>query len=166
MLSLVLLAACTLGGVEAAECKSPPPPASSSYWTFIEACGCSHLGSPPVASLDHPRYLKACAQWRERNLTTHALSRTAPIECGAPPARASSAYWDYVEACGCTSLTEPPAASADHDRYMRACADWRERNPPLLVVPVVLEPVAEPLRDAPAEPEAPKADPSPAPPGL
>jgi hypothetical protein len=50
----------------APECKNPPSSASSSYWDFIEACGCANLEPPSKASSDYDRFLKACSRWRQR----------------------------------------------------------------------------------------------------
>ncbi len=58
-----------------------------------------------------------------------ALSEApVPRECAAPPSRAESGYWSYIESCGCSQLDPPSRASADHDRFMKACSDWRERQ--------------------------------------
>ena len=50
-------------------------------------------------------------------------------ECQSPPSRTSGAYWGFIDACGCANLQAPSRASSDHDRYLKACASWRERNP-------------------------------------
>src|SRR5262245_17363125 len=50
-----------------AGCGRPPSVASSSYWDYIEACGCAQTLPPSRASLDYDRYLKACAKWRREN---------------------------------------------------------------------------------------------------
>jgi hypothetical protein len=138
-----------------AECRTPPSRTSSAYWSFIEACGCSGLEAPSRASSDYDRYLKACSQWRERNpylaaapsprpspsptagpQPSPAATPAAPVpatpvsrECATPPSRTSGAYWGFIEACGCASLEAPSRASSDYDRYEKACAQWRERNP-------------------------------------
>src|SRR5678815_760412 len=130
MLPLVMLAVLATGPAEPAECRNPPPRASSAYWTYVESCGCERLEAPPRASSDHDRFLKTCSAWRERNVTR---AGTARPECGNPPSRAASGYWEYIDACGCAGLDEPPLASSDHERYMRACGSWRERNPEIVV---------------------------------
>jgi hypothetical protein len=48
--------------------------------------------------------------------------------CRNPPSRASDGYWDYIAACGCARLEAPSRASSDHDRFLKACSDWRARN--------------------------------------
>jgi len=53
--------------------------------------------------------------------------------CRNPPSRASDAYWDYIGTCGCARLEAPSRASSDHDRFVKACSEWRERNPQLTV---------------------------------
>src|SRR5687767_11412731 len=68
----------------------------------------------------------------DRRLLMHAMAVLAlalqaspvPAECASPPGVASSSYWLYVESCGCASLEAPPAASEDHGRFLRACAEW------------------------------------------
>lgn len=111
------------------ECVAPPSRAESGYWNYIEACGCAQLEPPSRASSDYDRYLKACSAWRERQAQAVASRPLATPECDDPPSRASDGYWDYIEACGCSRLEAPSKASADHDRFMKDCADWRERNP-------------------------------------
>jgi len=130
MLPVVMLVALA---APPAECRNPPPRASSAYWTFVESCGCERLEAPPRASSDYDRFLKTCSAWRERNMARAVSPVAARPECGNPPARAASGYWDYVDACGCAGLQEPPLASSDHERYLRSCASWRERNPEVLV---------------------------------
>jgi hypothetical protein len=50
--------------------------------------------------------------------------------CGRnPPSRASDAYWEYIPACGCSRLEPLSHASSDYDRYLKACAEFRERYP-------------------------------------
>jgi hypothetical protein len=92
--------------------------------------------------------MKACSQWRERNpqlkvivpATPPAESPTVdtspadPRECEDPPPRMSDSYWSYIEACGCGKLDPPSRASLDYDRFMKACSQWRERNPRLKVI--------------------------------
>ena len=139
-----------------AECKTPPARVSSGYWDFIEACGCSGLEAPSRASSDYDRYLKACSRWRERKPYL-AVARpqpsappgSAPLpaatppaspvpavpvarECATPPSRVSGGYWDFIDACGCARAEAPSRASSDYGRYEKACADWRERNQPVL----------------------------------
>jgi hypothetical protein len=145
ILSLVLGA----GLLEPAECRDPPSRASDGYWDYIDACGCASLDPPSKASADYDRFLKACSRWRERNpKTTVVVSKTPgtdPVppaaetarpspECRNPPSRASSSYWDYIEACGCESVDPPSKASDDYSRYLKACSEWRERNPKVEVV--------------------------------
>jgi hypothetical protein len=48
-----------------AECASPPPRASDSYWDYIDTCGCAAVDGPPRGSQDYKRFQKACARWRE-----------------------------------------------------------------------------------------------------
>jgi hypothetical protein len=55
-------------------------------------------------------------------------------ECESPPPRTSDFYWDFIDACGCAKLDPPSRASSDYERYMKACGQWRERNPPGVVV--------------------------------
>jgi hypothetical protein len=55
-----------------------------------------------------------------------------------------------VESCGCASLEAPPTASEDYQRFLKACAGWRQRT---AAVSVVVS-------------EAPAAVPSPAAPGC
>lgn len=50
-------------------------------------------------------------------------------ECANPPSAAYGFYWDYIEACGCAKLDAPSRASLIHDRFVKACSDWRQRNP-------------------------------------
>jgi hypothetical protein len=60
------------------ECeKTPPSRSSSSYWTFLEACGCEKADAPSRTSSDYDRYLKVCSAWRERNPTS-AAPRPSP----------------------------------------------------------------------------------------
>ena len=154
MLPVVMLAVLA---ATPAECRNPPPRASSDYWTFVESCGCERLEAPPRASSDYDRFLKTCSQWRERNLARAVSPVAARPECGNPPARAASGYWDYVDACGCAGLQEPPLASSDHERYLRSCASWRERNPEALV------PAPEPTGAPATEPAREAAVPTPPP---
>jgi hypothetical protein len=145
MHALVLLVALAAADTPVArECASPPSRAESGYWSYIEACGCSQLDPPSRASADYDRYMKACADWRERQVRAVAPPRSAAPECDDPPSRAADGYWDYIEACGCARLEAPSKASSDHDRFMQACAGWRERNP----------------QAAPAEESAPPSPPS------
>lgn len=62
-------------------------------------------------------------------------------QCANPPSRASDAYWDYVDSCGCANLDPVSRASQDWDRFSRACRQWRERNPQVNVV-IVASPAA------------------------
>jgi hypothetical protein len=144
MLSLALLAVVALGSGDAPECRNPPSRVSDSYWDFIDACGCESLVAPSRASADYDRFLKACARWRERNTATKVVvsksagaeavpatsaASTQPAECKNPPSRASSSYWDFIDACGCEGVDPPSTASSDSKRFLKACSDWRERNP-------------------------------------
>ena len=132
--------------MQAPECVNPPSRASDSYWTYIEACGCSRLDAPSGASSDHDRFLAACSAWRQRNpeitvtvpggpVPSPSPSPTPPPrECGIPPSRASDAFWSYLAACGCGQVQAPSAASPDHERFLKACGMWRESNPRVLIV--------------------------------
>lgn len=111
------------------ECAAPPSRAESGYWSYIESCGCAQLDPPSRAAADYDRYLKACSDWRERQSQAVVSRPQATPECDDPPSRAADGYWDYIEACGCARLEAPSKASDDHDRFMKACAGWRERNP-------------------------------------
>lgn len=150
-------------GAGAAECANPPSRAGSGYWDYIEACGCARLDPPSRASQDHQRYLKACSQWRQRNQPAHVVApqgdparggRSAAPECANPPSRAAEGYWDYVEACGCARLDAPSSASPDHERFMQACSQWRQRNPHLEAAP------DEGTRPAPVEEPKPEPEPT------
>src|SRR5262245_10624595 len=145
MHALALLTSLALGASAVApECRNAPSRTSDAYWAFVEACGCARLEAPSRASQDYPRFRKACSQWRERNLQTGvvllptpaagltAADRTSvlqPPECKNPPSRTSDTYWTFIEACGCASLEPPSSASRDYGRYLKACSQWRERNP-------------------------------------
>lgn len=103
--------------------RNPPSRASDAYWEYIPACGCSRLEPLSNASSDYDRYLKACAEFRER------YPYTAPgRECAAPPPRASDSYWTFIDACGCGNLHAPSRASSDYDRFMKACSDFWQRE--------------------------------------
>jgi hypothetical protein len=141
-LALVLVAA---GADGPRECANAPSRISDAYWDYVEACGCANLEAPSRASNDYERFMKACSRWRERNpeikiVTPVVAPEPTPVatpvsrECANPPSRISDAYWDYVDACGCSSLDPPPSASNDYKRYVKACSDWRQRNP-VRVVP-------------------------------
>lgn len=54
---------------------------------------------------------------------------TGAAECQNPPPRDTDSYWTYVDSCGCAQLDPPARASADYDRFLTACSQWRERNP-------------------------------------
>ena len=118
------------------ECAAPPSRAESGYWSYIESCGCARLDPPSRASADHDRFMKACSDWRERQSQAVVSRPQATPECDDPPSRAAEGYWDYIEACGCARLEAPSKASDDHDRFMKACAGWRERNPQAAEPPV------------------------------
>src|SRR5262245_2114494 len=122
-----LLLSLAMGSTAGApECASPPPRVSDAYWSYIDACGCARLDPPARASLDYDRFLKACSAWRERN--SHGNAPVRPLSaqtCAAPPARGSEAYWDFIDACGCGKLDAPSRASADHDRFLKACSESR-----------------------------------------
>lgn len=142
MLELALLAALGMaspGGGR--ECGSPPARASEFYWDYIESCGCAKLDPPSRASSDYSRYMKACSAWRERNPGTIAGSPDAADptstarECENPPSRVSEAYWTFVDSCGCSKLDPPSSSSSDYPRYLKACAQWREKNPALAPTP-------------------------------
>lgn len=153
MHTLALVTTLVLGAsADAPECRNPPSRTSDSYWSFIESCGCDSVEAPSAASEDHDRFLAACSAWRQRNPQTDVVvvetpsshsvepvtrsSRAEPAECRNPPSRTSSSYWSFIDACGCANLDAPSPASADHDRYLKACSTWRERNPRTnLVVP-------------------------------
>jgi len=157
MYTLILLLGLTAGSAtDAAECRNPPSRASDNYWDFIDACGCENLDAPSKASQDHGRFLKACSQWRERNTRLNVVvsdppraasptsAETSPAdaaECRNPPSRVSAGYWDYIDACGCANLDPPSRASEDHGRFLKACSEWRERNPKVEVtVPATATP--------------------------
>ena len=55
-------------------------------------------------------------------------SAGGPRECVNAPSRVSDTYWDYIEACGCSNVEGPSRASADYERFLKACSRWRERN--------------------------------------
>lgn len=121
---LLSLAAAPLAG--ASECASPPPRASDAYWNYIDACGCAKLDPPARASLDYDRFLKACSAWRQRNTRIGTGRPARPARgCETPPPRGSDAYWDFVDTCGCSKLETPSRASADYDRFLKACGQWR-----------------------------------------
>jgi hypothetical protein len=130
MNAIALLLGLALGGAsDSPECRNPPSRSSDAYWSFIEACGCAKVDPVPRASLDYDRFMKACSQWRERNTQIVAPRSSRSPECRNPPSSASASFWDFIDACGCASLEPPSRASGDYDRYMKACSDWRERNP-------------------------------------
>lgn len=56
-------------------------------------------------------------------------SASGAQECGNAPPPAAASTWTYIEACGCANLDVPPKASQDHERFLKACGQWRERNP-------------------------------------
>jgi hypothetical protein len=160
------------GPTESSYCRNPPSRASESYWDYIGACGCARLEAPSRASSDHDRFVKACSEWRERNpqLTVALPDPTAgdpvapasppPRECQSPPSRVSDSYWTFIDACGCAALTAPSRASSDHDRFVKACSDWRQRNPSSTVS--VASPSAAPRPSPRPRPVAsPKASPAP-----
>ena len=131
MVPIAMVALLALGA--SPQCADVPSRASSAYWDYIEDCGCEKLDPPSRASSDYERYRKACADWRSRNpkLVTVAPATPRPVEpiCQDVPSRAASAYWDYIEDCGCEKLDPPSQASSDYQRFRKACADWRSRNP-------------------------------------
>ena len=133
LLGLVVAVAMTSG--TPAECADAPSRASSGYWTYIDNCGCSKLDPPSRASSDYDRYAKACASYRERNPAVKTFASPAPKECSDVPSRASASFWTYVDNCGCSKLDPPSRASSDYDRYAKACADWRARNPGTAATP-------------------------------
>ena len=55
-------------------------------------------------------------------------------ECRNPPQRASESYWTFIEACGCANLDAPSRTSPDHERFLKACSRWRQRNPQINVI--------------------------------
>ena len=55
-------------------------------------------------------------------------------ECRNPPGRTLESYWAFVEACGCANLEPPSRASLDHERFLKACSEWRQRNPQVNVI--------------------------------
>jgi hypothetical protein len=62
----VLMAAVVLVGseVSAFDCRSGPPPSlSSTYWDYLETCGCAGASAPSSVSLDFDRWLEVCAPW-------------------------------------------------------------------------------------------------------
>lgn len=70
-----------------------------------------------------------------------AGSATVAAECRNPPSRVSPSYWDYIDTCGCAKLDPPSRASEDHGRFLKACSEWRERNPKVEVtVPATATP--------------------------
>ena len=78
------------------ECANPPSRASDSYWTYIDACGCSQLTAPSAASPDHERFLKACGAWREQNPRLNVIVSPSPrpSPSGRPRDRtASVTHW-------------------------------------------------------------------------
>ena len=169
----LLMSLALAAGADAPECRNPPSRSSDAYWSFIEACGCERLEAPSAASEDHERYLSACSAWRQRNPPTDVVvteatpvssgqaagevKREEPSECRNPPSRASSAYWSFIDACGCANLEAPSRASADHDRYLKACSDWRQRNPRIdVIVPARPTHTARPAA-APTPTPSPKA---------
>lgn len=115
---------------DAPECGSPPPRTSDSYWGYIDACGCAKLDPPARASLDYDRFLKACSAWRQRNAQRPTGRPERPARgCETPPPRGSDAYWDFVDTCGCSKLDTPSRASADYERFLKACGQWRSAEP-------------------------------------
>jgi hypothetical protein len=47
----------------------------------------------------------------------------AAIDCKqAAPSRASSAYWDHLEVCGCAHVEPLSRASTDYERWVSICA--------------------------------------------
>jgi hypothetical protein len=142
-----LVVALVLGGGSsgARECANPPSITSSSYWTYIDSCGCSELPAPSRASNHYDRFMKACSAWRERNprvniVVTKSPATTTnpgPPECGGTggaPSRASNSFWTYIDACGCANVDTPSTSSPEYDRFMKACSAWRERNPQVDVI--------------------------------
>ncbi len=159
------------GQAESSFCRNPPPRAADTYWDYIAACGCARLEAPSRASSDHERFLKACSDWRERNpqSTVSLPDPTAgdpvtpslpPRECQNPPSRVSDVYWTFIDTCGCASLTVPSRAAAEYDRFVKACSDWRRRNPSSTVS--VAGPSPSPRPSPRPRPSAsPKASPAP-----
>ncbi len=156
---LVVAASVWAGSAAAQECAADPPSrVSDAYWGYLEACGCARTAPVPRASNDYDRYLKTCSAWRARNpqltvvvkdvapapntggapspATTSVVSSTAAAECrsGDAPLRTSTAFWGFIESCGCERTSAVPRASLDYDRYLKACSDWRQRNPSTTVI--------------------------------
>jgi hypothetical protein len=149
-----------------AECATPPGVASASYWLYVESCGCASLEAPPAASEDYERFLKACAEWRQRNPALSVVVSEAPAAvsspstpgCGDPPSRASDFYWGYLEACGCARLEAPSRASQDYERFMKACAAWRRQTPQVQVIVATPSPRPSPSPSPSPKPAAPPRD--------
>jgi hypothetical protein len=62
----VLVAALTLvaSGVSAFDCQAGPPPSlSSTYWDYLQVCGCAGAAAPSSVSLDFDRWLEVCGPW-------------------------------------------------------------------------------------------------------
>ena len=51
-------------------------------------------------------------------------------QCGDPPSRASLAYWDYLQRCGCAGVDPPSRASNDYERFMAICTVPPTAPPP------------------------------------
>lgn len=160
---LVVAVSLGAGTAVAQDCAGDPPSrVSDAYWAYLEACGCAKTSPVPRASNEYERYTKTCAAWRTRNpqltvvlqagaspspgsvpspspgpgTVTTAAPSTPSAECrtGDVPSRTSSAFWTHIEACGCERTAAVPRASSDYDRYLKACSEWRQRNPGTTVI--------------------------------
>jgi hypothetical protein len=154
-LSLLLVAADPVP----AECRNPPPRASSYFWPFLEACGCESVEAPPRASSDFDRFQATCAEWRRRNPKTTVVvvggspspsplpspsASPLPVGCRDVPPRASSTWWTHLERCGCAGTEPPTMGASDYERYLKTCGTWRERNPQPTTVIVIASPSPSP----------------------
>jgi hypothetical protein len=147
---IVAIASLLADHAAAQECSvHAPSRASEGYWDYIDSCGCDHVTPVSRASSDYKRFLKACSQWRERHRAAVVVVSQAPTAAASPaplasafpdatcanaPSRVSDAFWTFIDACGCNDVSAVSLASPDHARFQRACASWRERNPPPAVV--------------------------------
>jgi hypothetical protein len=75
----------TTSRTDSPECRNPPSRTSSSYWSYLEACGCANVDPPSRASADYDRFLKTCSGWRERNPRTEVIVPARPTRTSPSP---------------------------------------------------------------------------------
>jgi hypothetical protein len=52
------------------DCASAPSRSSSSYWSYLERCGCEDAEPVSGASPDYDRWAAACDEWKKKNAYT------------------------------------------------------------------------------------------------